>query len=108
MPDDDDARFDPIAAIHENRQRLEKRFATAASGGQKWLVECRDLGDAFDADAGVYFVECPDDAAVDQLVAQCTDDNPYDRLLGIYDLRQPLDPQGPGLTRASWMARSER
>jgi hypothetical protein len=99
--------FDMLAAVRRNRERLEQRFAAAAANGQRWLVECRDLGDAFDADAGVYFVECADDAAVDQVVARCTDDNSYDRVLGIYDLRRPLGEQGGGLPRSAWIPGKE-
>jgi hypothetical protein len=102
--DSSDPAFDLAAAVKLNRERLERSFGRAAARGQRWLLECRDLGDAFDSDAGVYFVECADDAAVAQVVARCTDANPYDRLLGIYDLRKPLDPQGPGLTRAEWLS----
>ncbi|MBA4189093.1 MAG: hypothetical protein C0467_13930 [Planctomycetaceae bacterium] len=101
--DEDDSPFDLLAAIKRNRERLEQRFASAVASGHRWLVECRDLGDAFDPDAGVYFVECADDAAVDQVAARCTDDNPYDRLLGIFDLRRPLCEQAGGLTRTAWL-----
>jgi hypothetical protein len=100
--EDDQAPFDLLAAVRRNRLRLVLRFVSAAASGQRWLVECRDLGDAFDAAAGVYFVECADDAGVDQVVARCTDDS-YDRLLGIFDLRRPLGEQGGGLTRAAWI-----
>ena len=104
-PDEhDDPPFDMLAAIKRNRERLEQRYVSAAASGHRWLVECRDLSDAFDSAAGVYFVECLDDAAVDEVVARCTDDSPYDRLLGIIDLRKPLDDQGGGVTRAEWIA----
>jgi hypothetical protein len=102
--DEDNSRFDVLASIKHNRLRLEQRFASAAKSGRRWLIECRDLGDASDADAGVYFVECDDDAAVDRVIARCTDDNPYERLLGIYDLRKPLGEQGGGVARAAWIA----
>ena len=36
---------------------------------------------------------------MDRIVACCTDDNPYDRLLGIFDVRKPLAGQGGGLIR---------
>lgn len=96
--------FDMLRAVQLNRVRREQRFAEAQQGNNTWLVECRDLGDAFDKDAGVYFVPCPDEAAVDELVARCSDDNPYDRLLGIFHLGRPLDAQAGGITRAQWLA----
>ena len=96
--------FDMLAAIRANRMRLEQRFASAGASGPRWLVQCRDLGDAFDSDAGVYFVECMDEAAVDEVAARCTDGNPWDRLLGVFDLHRPLAEQGVGLPRATWVA----
>jgi hypothetical protein len=94
---------DVLAVVRRNRERLEQRFAAAVASGRRWLVECRDLFDAFDSDGGVYFVGCSDDAAVDALVARCTDDNPCDRLLGVFDLHRPLAEQGGGLTRSAWL-----
>lgn len=104
MEREDDSPFDLFAVIQGNRERLEKQFVSAAAGGSRWLIECRDLSDAFDSDGGVYFVECVDEAAVDAVVARCTADNPYDRLLGIFDLRRPLAEQGAGMSRAAWIA----
>lgn len=104
MSDSDEKPLDVHAVVQANRGRLEARFASAAATGAHWLVECRDLGDAFAADAGVFFEICPDDDAVDALVARCTDTNAYERLLGIYDLRRPLRGQGPGLTRKDWLS----
>lgn len=104
MDIDDDPPFDMYESVRRNRERLERRFEMARAKGLRWLVECRDLGDAFDEAAGVYFVDCPDDAAVEQIVIRCTDDNPYDRVLGIFDLHRPLPEQGGGLNRASWLA----
>ncbi len=99
--------FDPEAAIRLNRERLRRKFDDADRNRLRWLVECRDLGDAFDADAGVFFVECPDDAAVEQLAARFTDDNAYNRILGIFDLRKPLDEQRVGMTREEWLNRAK-
>jgi hypothetical protein len=73
VDDDDDGTqgepFDLLAAVRRNRERLEQRFAAARQRGQRWLAECRDLGDAYDSAAGVYFVECADDLALEQVVA---------------------------------------
>jgi hypothetical protein len=93
----------PLSAVERNGKQRQEKFAPA--NGQRWLAECRDLGDANDHDAGVYFQACPDDATVDSIVACFTDDNAFDRLLGVVDVRQPLAGPGGGLTRAQWLAR---
>ncbi len=77
-------------AIALSRKRLENRAADARSKGFRWLVECRDLGDAYDRDAGVYFVPCEDEAMVHETIVHKGSDNPYDRVLGIFDLGVPL------------------
>ena len=102
---DDNAPFDPLAAIERNRERLRARFAAADRSRVRWLVECRDLGDAFEADAGVFFSECADDAAVDALAARFTEEHPANRILGIFDLARPLEEQKGGLTRDEWLQR---
>jgi hypothetical protein len=99
-----DKPFSLDAAAKLNAERLERAFATAIANDNLWLVECRDLFDAYDHDAGVYFVECKDDRAVNEVVARCTDDSHFDRLLGIFNLRKPLDGQGVGLTRSEWVS----
>lgn len=91
-------------AIALNRKRLENRAADARAKGFRWLVECRDLGDAYDRDAGVYFVPCEDEAKVNEVVARKGPDNPYDRVLGVFDLEVPLGEQGGGVDRESWLA----
>lgn len=94
-------------AVRLNQERRGVRFDEAARAGAAYLVECRDLWDAHEADGGVYFVPC-DTAAVTALALEFADDNPNDRLLGIYVVAEPLLPQGPGLTRAQWLvARTE-
>lgn len=98
------ARFDPFAAVALNRQRLEARFVEATQRGMRWLVECRDLSDAYDEAAGVYFEECADDTALWDVIERCTEDNAYDRLLGIFDLQRPLAEQADGQSRTSWLA----
>ncbi len=91
-------------AIEINAARRVKRFADGRAQGAAWMIECRDMWDAMDEDAGVYFVFCDDESAVDRIVAQMTDDNPNNRVLGIYDLARSLEAQGPGLTRSEWLA----
>lgn len=91
-------------ALQINRERRALRHAEAAGAGAAWLVECRDLWDAHDEDAGVYFVACATDDDVTGLVGRLDDDNPNDRILGIYRISEPITPQGPGLTRAQWLS----
>jgi hypothetical protein len=100
----DSNRSPLLSAVELNDQRRQEKFATARANGQMWLAECRDLGDADDHDAGVYFKACPDEATVDSIVACFTDDNAFDRLLGVFDVRKPLAEQGGGITRAQWLA----
>ena len=105
MTDDNSSGGGLHEAVKLNRQRLERRFTSTDRSRVRWLVECRDLGDAYAEDAGVYFVECVDDRAVDDVVERCTDTNPYERILGIFNLERPLAEQGGGLTRAQWLER---
>ena len=63
--------------------------------------------DRFVVDRGVpwrllHLNEMPADVAA--LVEPLDDDNPNDRVLGIYRVRDPVIPQGPGLTRQQWLA----
>jgi hypothetical protein len=99
-----DKPFSLDVAVKLNAERLERAFAIAIANGNLWLVECRNLFDAFVDDAGVYFVECEDDRAVNEVVACCTDDSHFDRLLGIFNLRKPLAGQRVGLTRSEWVS----
>jgi hypothetical protein len=83
--------IDPVVL---NSARREQRFLEARQSNHAWLVECRDLWDAHNRDAGVYFVPCPDEAAVDVLVARCSNDNSCDRLLGIFRLAEATQDAG--------------
>ena len=103
MADDEGESFIE-RALRLNRTRRESRHADAARAGAAWLVECRDLWDSPDEDQGVYFVACKTEADVAALVEPLDDDNPNDRVLGIYRVRDPVIPQGPGLTRQQWLA----
>ncbi|MBL8095623.1 MAG: hypothetical protein JNL73_15730 [Anaerolineales bacterium] len=91
-------------AVEINRERRTVRHAEAAHVGAAYLVECRDLWDADDADAGVYFVPCVGVAEVTALALEFSDDNPNDRLLGVYRVSEPVAGQGAGLSRAAWLA----
>lgn len=98
----DEATLQRAVAI--NRERRTVRHAEAAQAGAAYLVECRDLWDADDADAGVYFVPCVGAVEVTALALEFSDDNPNDRLLGIYRVPDPVAGQGAGLSRAAWLA----
>ena len=91
-------------AVRLNRERRVTQHAKAAREGVVWLVECRDLWDSPDEDQGVYFVPCALEAEVTVLAERFDDENPNDRILGIYRVWEPVVPQGPGLTRAQWLA----
>lgn len=92
-------------ALRLNNARRAVRYGETKAEGQAYLVERRDLYDAFDRDAGVYFVGCADEAAVDAVIAHArSPEGGNDPILGIYSLRAPLDGQGPGLTPAAWRA----
>ena len=90
-------------AVSLNWERLQQRFADAQGSGTAWLVECRDMYDALDEDFGVYWERHPDDASVDKLLAES--EKKCIKVLGIYDLRQPLVGQGTGLKLAQWHER---
>ena len=53
----------------------------------------------------MYFSFCATEAEVDEAVNKLTGDDMGDRLLGIYDLSEPLKVQGAGINRADWLAR---
>ncbi|HRE30251.1 MAG TPA: hypothetical protein PK954_26655 [Anaerolineales bacterium] len=93
-----------LQALKLNRGRRAVNHAEAAQAGAAYLVECRDLWDAHDTDAGVYFVPCATEAEVTALVNQHNETDPNDRILGIYRVDAPIEPQGPGLTREAWLA----
>jgi hypothetical protein len=87
-------------AVRTNSLRLEKRFSKAAEEGFVWLLEMQDLWDFHDDDAGVYFVPCKTEAEV-----RANFGKSHDRVLGIYDIRLPLEGQGVGLMPGEWRAK---
>jgi hypothetical protein len=91
-------------ALQINGQRRKIRFAEGQQAGMVWMLECRDMWDAHDADGGVYFSFCATEAEVDEVVNKLTDDDMSDRLLGIYNLSEPLNGQGAGINRTDWRA----
>lgn len=88
------------SAVALNWQQLQQRYSEAQKSGAAWLVECRDMYDAVEDDAGIYFEPCSDAAAVDKMVADF--DSRFTKILGIYSLRKPLESQGTGLTVSQW------
>lgn len=92
-----------LRAIELNAKRRVVRYAELRAEGASWMLECRDLWDSEDEDAGVYFAGCADGREVGEFIRGM--DRSSDRLLGIYDLSKPLAGQGPGLTLQEWLAR---
>ena len=92
-------------AVALNRKRLAKRADEARALGFRWLVECRDMWDAHDDDAGVYFVPCEDEEKVGEVISiRDPDAAMSDKVLGIFDLSGPLSVQNFGVTRAQWLS----
>jgi len=80
-------------------------FAKGQLEGGHWLLECRDMWDAFDDDGGVYFKIMASDGMARREVRDIQA-NPQDkRLLAAYDLRKPLAEQGAGLTLEEFLQR---
>ncbi len=93
-----------LDAVRINTARLEKAFAEADRETYRYLVECRDMYDAHDHDAGVYCRLVRDAAEVTHLLMTTLSLGPtHDKLLGIYDLRRPFTEQS-GIKRAAWLA----
>lgn len=92
-----------LHAIQINAKRRVKRFDEFKAAGASWMIECRDLWDSEDEDAGVYFVDCATKHDVNAFIKRM--DPSSDRILGIYDLSKPLANQVLGLTLEQWMAR---
>lgn len=83
----------------------ESHFAKGRAEGGRWLLECRDMWDAFDEDGGVYFKIMSDDHSA-RREARDIQAHPKDkRLLGAYDLGLPLADQGPGLKLEEFLER---
>ncbi|MEZ4669559.1 MAG: hypothetical protein R3E39_16770 [Anaerolineae bacterium] len=93
-------------ALTHNAERRKQRYLEGQKQGHRWMLECRDMWDAYDDDAGVYFLYCLTPAAVDQALAALPNDSPDNRLLGIYDLSLPLPKQGAGMSRDEWLNRT--
>ena len=93
---------DYLEAARLNAERRPLRFAEGRAQGADYMLECRDLGDSEDRDAGVYFKFCSAHELASEL-AKMPDDDPWNRVLGIFNLALPLEQQGLGITRALWL-----
>jgi hypothetical protein len=91
-----------LNAIALNVARRKEEFAEFRATGAAWMLECRDLWDGEDEDAGVYFVSHKSATEVSDYLNRMNEDS--DRVLGIYSLARPLEEQGPGLKAAQWFA----
>lgn len=87
-------------------ERRRERYEQARQAGARWLVECYDHWEFPRGEEGadLFFDICPTESEVDALVARFADD-PWNRVAGIYDVGQPLDRQGGGLSPDAWRAR---
>lgn len=81
------------------RERRKVRYIEAKEQGCHWLLECRDMLDAFDDDAGLYFELFKTRKEVDEKVGKSGGSQ---KVMGIYDLSLPLREQGSGITAADW------
>ena len=104
MARDDGDACDLAAVVENNRNRLAEKLTDAHAAGARWVVECRDMWAARDGGAGVYFVVCKTSRQVDRIVSRCRGGAPDTRLLGVFEVSQPLDAQWPGLTLEQWRA----
>jgi hypothetical protein len=89
-------------AYKHNLITREKRFVEAIQNKQKWLLECCDLWDFYDSDAGIYFKSCENDHEVRHYINYSKDKNAYTATYGIFDTHQPLQKQAGGLTPEKW------
>ena len=80
------------------RERRKVRYAEAKEQGYSYMLECRDMYDAFDNDAGVYFSFCNTRTEVIEKIKKGNGDP----IIGIYDLSQPLKKQGAGIAPKDW------
>jgi len=82
-----------------------EHFAKGQLEGGHWLLECRDIWDAFDEDGGVYFKVMTSDGMARREVRDIQGSPQDKRLLAAYDLRRPLAEQGAGLTLEEFLER---
>lgn len=87
-------------------ERRRERYEEALQAGARWLVECYDCWEFPRGEEGadLFFDVCTTDSEVDALLARFAGD-PWNRVAGIYDGSQPLDPQRGGLSPDAWQAR---
>jgi len=80
-------------------ERRGVRYIEAKEQGYRWMLECRDMWDAYDEDAGLYFETYKTRAEVDAKVEKSSGDQ---KVMGIFDLSLPLNDQGVGVTSDDW------
>lgn len=84
-------------------QRRPVRFAQGQAEGAGWMLECRDMWDAADEDGGLYFEFFQTTLEARREVEAILAKPNEVRLLGIYDLTRPLEPQGAGLSAQQFL-----
>ena len=95
---------EPVRPHDIASQRRQLHFARGQAEQALWMLECRDMWDSADDDAGVYFHILNTTQQALEEVRQILK-NPGDtRVLGVYRLDRDLASQGPGLTAQQFLA----
>lgn len=86
------------------QEQRRQRDQEARDAGARWLIEGSDLWDfqRGDEDAGVFFHRCATEAEVDALLNHYAADE-WNKVVGIYDLAKPLEPQRGGIEPTLWL-----
>lgn len=94
-------------ALHLSRAARERRYAEGKAQGAAYMLECRDMWDADDQDAGVFFTLHKSREEAVARIREMAKTPDHERVLAVYDLRQPLLPQGPGQNPRNFLAPDE-
>jgi hypothetical protein len=100
----------PTGWLEQLQQRVSERrlerYEEARQAGARWLVECYDRWEFPRGEEGadLFFDLGTTELEVDALVARFANDR-WNWVAGIYDVNQPLGPQGGGLSADAWQAR---
>ncbi|HEV2147760.1 MAG TPA: hypothetical protein VGR37_10190 [Longimicrobiaceae bacterium] len=108
MPGDRERAGSPARTPAVVSRRRAEAFRRGVALRAAYMLEYRDLGDPEAEDGGVCFAFLRSEADVDAAVEELGEDNPYERLLGVFDLRRPLAEQGAGLTGDEWLERQRQ
>jgi hypothetical protein len=68
------------------------------------MLECRDMWDADEQDAGVFFTLHKTREEAVARIREMAKTPDHERVLAVYDLRQPLQPQGAGQNPQSFLS----